>query len=63
VEKARGASLSARQLLQDVGAKIFGVVLNNVRLQSHDYYYYQRYYGQRYYKSDAESDAEHAASA
>jgi Mrp family chromosome partitioning ATPase len=49
-------------LLQDVGAKIFGVVLNNVRLQSHDYYYYQRYYGQRYYKSDAESDAEHAAS-
>jgi len=51
-----------RQLLQDVGAKIFGVVLNNVRLQSHDYYYYQRYYGQRYYKSDAESDAEHAAS-
>jgi len=53
----------SRQLLQDVGAKIFGVVLNNVRLQSHDYYYYQRYYGQRYYKSDAESDAEHAASA
>ncbi|MCA1602803.1 MAG: polysaccharide biosynthesis tyrosine autokinase, partial [Acidobacteria bacterium] len=52
----------SRQLLQDVGAKIFGVVLNNVRLQSHDYYYYQRYYGQRYYKSDAESDAEHAAS-
>ncbi|HEY2964580.1 MAG TPA: polysaccharide biosynthesis tyrosine autokinase, partial [Pyrinomonadaceae bacterium] len=35
----------SRQLLQDVGAKIFGVVLNNVNLQSHDYYYYQRYYG------------------
>lgn len=53
----------SRQLLQDVGAKIFGVVLNNVNLQSHDYYYYQRYYSQRYYKSDAETDAEHAASA
>lgn len=52
----------SRQLLQDVGAKIFGVVLNNVNVQSHDYYYYQRYYGQRYYKSDAETDAERAAS-
>jgi hypothetical protein len=30
--------------LNDVGAKIFGVVLNNVNLQSHDYYYYQSYY-------------------
>ena len=51
----------SRQLLQDVGAKIFGVVLNNVNLQSHDYYYYQRYYGSSYYKSDAEEDAETAA--
>jgi polysaccharide biosynthesis transport protein len=42
----------SRQLLHDVGAKIFGVVLNNVNLQSHDYYYYQRYYGSNYYKSD-----------
>ena len=46
----------SRQLLQDVGAKIFGVVLNNVNLQSHDYYYYQRYYGSRYYKNDAEEE-------
>lgn len=44
----------SRQLLQDVGAKIFGVVLNNVNLQSHDYYYYQRYYGSNYYKSNEE---------
>ncbi len=34
----------SKQLLQDVGAKIFGVVLNNTEVQSHDYYYYQRYY-------------------
>lgn len=34
----------SKQLLNDVGAKILGVVLNNVNLQSHDYYYYQTYY-------------------
>jgi len=53
----------SRQLLQDVGAKIFGVVLNNVNLQSHDYYYYQRYYGSSYYKTDLDEDMEAAASA
>ena len=53
----------SRQLLQDVGAKIFGVVLNNVNLQSHDYYYYQRYYGSSYYKSDGEEEMETATAA
>jgi len=43
----------SRQLLQDVGAKIFGVVLNNTAVQSHDYYYYQRYYGQKYYEKES----------
>jgi capsular exopolysaccharide synthesis family protein len=43
----------SKQLLSDVGAKIFGVVLNNVNLQSHDYYYYQSYYGQKYYEKEA----------
>lgn len=42
----------SRQLLQDVGAKIFGVVLNNTAVESHDYYYYQRYYGQKYYEKE-----------
>jgi capsular exopolysaccharide synthesis family protein len=36
----------SRQFLQDVGAKIFGVVLNNVDLSRQDYYYYHRYYHQ-----------------
>src|ERR1044071_4092568 len=40
----------SKQLLNDVGAKIFGVVLNNINLQSHDYYYYQSYYGQKHYE-------------
>jgi capsular exopolysaccharide synthesis family protein len=54
----------SRQLLQDVGAKIFGVVLNNVALQSTDYYYYQRYYGSNYYKTEAEeAEVETAAAA
>ena len=43
----------SKQLLNDVGAKVFGVVLNNVNLQSHDYYYYQSYYGQKYYEKQA----------
>jgi capsular exopolysaccharide synthesis family protein len=44
----------SRQLLSDVGAKIFGVVLNNVNLKSHSnsYYYYQNYYYQNYYNED-----------
>lgn len=45
----------SRQLLQDVGAKILGVVLNNVNLRSQDnYYYYQSYYHRSYYRSDEE---------
>jgi polysaccharide biosynthesis transport protein len=51
----------SRQLLQDVGAKIFGVVLNNVNLQTHDYYYYQRYYSQNYYKTDNEEEGRAAS--
>jgi capsular exopolysaccharide synthesis family protein len=44
-----------RQILQDVGAKIFGVVLNNVDVKSHDYYYYyQQYYYKSYYSGDSE---------
>ncbi len=45
----------ARQFLQDVGAKVLGVVLNNVNLRSqNDYYYYQTYYHQDYYRHDDE---------
>ncbi|MBA2736386.1 MAG: polysaccharide biosynthesis tyrosine autokinase, partial [Pyrinomonadaceae bacterium] len=43
----------SRQLLQDIGAKIFGVVLNNVNLKSQDnYYYYQSYYHRNSYRQD-----------
>jgi len=41
----------------DVGAKLLGVVLNNVSVRSNDYYYYyQRYYQQSYYTKDAETE-------
>jgi capsular exopolysaccharide synthesis family protein len=35
--------------LQSVGAKILGVVVNQIKLQPHDYYYYSTYYSSYYY--------------
>ena len=43
----------SKQLLSDVGAKIFGVVLNNVTVSRHDYYYYNQY--RDYYHSAADT--------
>jgi len=41
--------------LQTVGAKILGVVINHVKLQPHDYYYYSTYYSRYYYGSGGEA--------
>jgi succinoglycan biosynthesis transport protein ExoP len=46
----------ARQLLADVGAKIFGVVLNNVTASHHDYYYNRKY--ERYYYGERDTETE-----
>lgn len=47
----------SRQLLQDIGAKIFGVVLNNVNLRAQDnYYYYQSYYHRNNYRHSDEPE-------
>lgn len=45
-KSTRAIAARARQELATVGAKIFGVVLNNVDLRAdgYDYYYYNRYY-------------------
>ncbi|HYX29158.1 MAG TPA: polysaccharide biosynthesis tyrosine autokinase [Pyrinomonadaceae bacterium] len=51
-KSSRDVVRRSRQVLLDVGAKIVGVVLNNVSVRSHDYYYYQRYYHQSYYDSN-----------
>lgn len=50
---SRAVVRRAKQQLLDVGAHIFGVVLNNVKVETHDYYY-SRYYS-NYYESDAET--------
>jgi capsular exopolysaccharide synthesis family protein len=55
-EASRAIVRRSRQLLHDVGAKIFGVVLNNVNLRSHDYYYYNNHYSRYYSKSEADAD-------
>lgn len=45
----------SRQLLTEIGAKVFGVVLNNVNLNTKDnYYYYQSYYHRSNYNQDVE---------
>jgi capsular exopolysaccharide synthesis family protein len=44
----------SRQLLLDIGAKIFGVVLNNANLRAQDNYYYQSYYHRTYYRHEDE---------
>jgi len=38
-----------RQMLQEIGAKVIGVVLNKVDLRSQDYYYYHQDYKNYYY--------------
>jgi len=43
----------SRQLLNEIGAKVFGVVLNNVNLSTQDnYYYYQSYYNRGNYNQN-----------
>jgi Mrp family chromosome partitioning ATPase len=62
-KSSRNVVRRSRQLLQDVGAKVFGVVLNRVKPHSRDYYYhYKHYYGARSYKSDVEDEEQSARS-
>jgi len=39
----RNISLRARRLLENVGATVIGVVLNNINIMRDDYYYYYHY--------------------
>jgi Mrp family chromosome partitioning ATPase len=52
----------ASQELTGVGAKVFGVVLNNVNLQreGYDEYYYQRYYSGYYSSSESNGNGDHS---
>jgi capsular exopolysaccharide synthesis family protein len=60
---SRAVVRRAKQQLLDVGARLFGVVLNNVKIESHDYYYstyYSRYYSKYYHSSEDDEVAEAA---
>jgi capsular exopolysaccharide synthesis family protein len=63
-KSSRAVVRRARQQLLDVGANIFGVVLNNVKLESQQDYYYAGYYGyysSYYYSGDSDEKADDAA--
>jgi capsular exopolysaccharide synthesis family protein len=49
---SRAVVRRAKQQLIDVGANIFGIVLNNVKLEAQDYYYYGGYYSSYYTSSE-----------
>ena len=52
----------ARQMLTEVGAKIFGVVLNNVTVSRHDYYYTKKYEQYYYPHPDEQTERQPKAS-
>ena len=61
---SRAVVRRAKQQLLDVGAHIFGVVLNNVKIESHDYYAgYAGYYKSGYYTDDDDGGEEAARTA
>ena len=57
-KSSRAVVRRAKQQLLDVGAHIFGVVVNNVKVESHEYYY-SGYYSSYY--SDEKSEEDEAA--
>ena len=63
---SRAVVRRAKQQLLDVGANIFGVVLNNVKIEAHDYHYagyYSSYYRADYYNDDDGTAAEQSPTA
>lgn len=54
-ETSRNIVWRSRQILSDIGARILGVVINNVNVRSHEYYYYQHYYKAYYPQVDPEA--------
>jgi succinoglycan biosynthesis transport protein ExoP len=52
---SRAVVRRAKQQLLDIGAHIFGVVLNNVKLETQDYYY-AGYYASHYYTNPEDAE-------
>jgi capsular exopolysaccharide synthesis family protein len=57
---SRAVVRRAKQQLLDVGAHIFGVVLNNVKLETQDYYY-SGYYSSNYYSTETDGGRDGSA--
>ena len=55
-QSSREIARRSQKMLQEVGARVLGVVLNNVNLRSYDYHYQQTYYQRTYYKTPANGD-------
>ena len=60
---SRSVVRRAKQQLQDVGAHIFGIVLNNVKMVGTDYYYYSGYYSGYYSDEDGAPEGAETAAA
>jgi capsular exopolysaccharide synthesis family protein len=58
---SRAVVRRAKQQLLDVGAHIFGVVLNNVKAEASDYYY-SGYYSSNYYSNEPDNGRDASAS-
>jgi len=58
---SRAVVRRAKQQLLDVGAHIFGVVLNNVKKFDTQEYYYSGYYSKYYADADTDADPNSAA--
>jgi Mrp family chromosome partitioning ATPase len=54
-KSSRAIVRRAKQQLLDIGAHIFGIVLNNVKLEGNSSYYYYGYYSS-YYGTDDDDD-------
>lgn len=56
-------SSRAKKMIENVGGKILGVVLNNINILRDDYYYYYHSYYSHYYQSDESKMPEEAPAA
>lgn len=52
----RRVAQDAKNRLLHVGARVLGIILNDVNIRGGDYYYYHRYYYSYYYRDEGKSE-------
>jgi polysaccharide biosynthesis transport protein len=57
----RVVSTRARQMIENVGGRIIGVILNNINVMRDDYYYYYHSYYSHYYNAPEDNRADSLA--